>query len=72
MRFCPHCRYFLYLNITDGGPVTHVCKNCGYNEPLEPKSIEEALILETNFRSGSSAGGAASGIQVALGRANLY
>ena len=64
MRFCPHCRYFLYLNAVDDAPITHVCKNCGYNEPLEPKSLDEALILETNFRSGSSAGGAASGIQV--------
>jgi len=31
---------------------------------MDPKSSEEALILETNFRSGSSANGAASGITV--------
>lgn len=64
MRFCPKCRYYLYLNATDGTQVIHQCKNCGHSEPLEPKSKEEAMILETNFRSGSSAGGAASGIKV--------
>lgn len=62
MRFCPKCRYYLYLD-TDGRVVMN-CKNCGYKEPLDPKTKEEALILETNFRSGSSAGGAASGITV--------
>jgi hypothetical protein len=33
-------------------------------EDLNPKNKEEALILETNFRSGSSASGAASGIVI--------
>jgi hypothetical protein len=63
MNFC-YCGYYLYLNAADDASVSHVCKNCGYNKPLDPKTKEEALILETNFRSGSSAGGAASGINV--------
>lgn len=63
MRFCPRCSYYLYLNAA-GGTVTHQCKNCGYSTPLAPKSKEDALILETNFRSGSSASGAASGVSV--------
>jgi hypothetical protein len=41
-----------------------LCKNCGFSELLSPKTKEEALILETNFRSGSSSTGAASGITV--------
>ena len=64
MRFCPRCSYYLYLSATDGAAVSHQCKNCGYSEPLDPKTKDDALILETNFRSGSSAGGAASGITV--------
>jgi hypothetical protein len=40
------------------------CKNCGHSEKLEPKNADEALILETQFRSGSSASGASSGITV--------
>ena len=53
----------LYLEL-ESVPVAHVCKNCGFSKLLDPKTKEEALILETNFRSGSSAGGAASGITV--------
>jgi DNA-directed RNA polymerase subunit M/transcription elongation factor TFIIS len=64
MRFCPKCRNYLYHNAPDSSKLNMVCKNCGYSEPFEPKSKEEALILETNFRSGSSASGASSGITV--------
>ena len=64
MRFCPKCRYYLFLNTGEGTVVRNVCRNCGFSEKLEPKTKEEALILETNFRSGSSASGAASGITV--------
>ena len=46
------------------GTVDQVCKNCGKKEPLQPKNEKEAMILETNQSSGSSAGGAASGITV--------
>ena len=64
MRFC-RCGYYMYLN-TQGaeGIVTHMCRQCGVQEPFKPVNLDDALILETNFRSGSSAGGAASGITV--------
>jgi len=64
MRFCPLCRYYLFLQTGEEGEVHYVCKNCHFTEKLDPKNPEEALVLETNFRSGSSAGGAASGITV--------
>jgi len=62
LRFCPKCQYYLSLNVE--GAVRLKCQNCGFSEPFEPKTAEEALLLETQFRSGSSAGGAASGITV--------
>jgi len=64
MRFC-RCGYYMYLN-TQGtdGTVTHMCRQCGVQEPFKPANLDDALILETNFRSGSSASGAASGITV--------
>ena len=62
LKFCPKCEYYLYLSAQEGAPVSRLCRNCGYAELLDPKSKEEALLLETNFRSGSSASGAASGI----------
>lgn len=64
MRFCPKCSYFLYLDATEEKAVSHHCTFCGYRELLQPKSKEEALVLETSFRSGSSAAGAASGIVI--------
>ena len=64
MRFCPKCNYYLFLSATEGVAVSMLCKNCGFSEKLDPKTKEEALILETNFRSGSSATGASSGITV--------
>ena len=64
MRFCPRCNYYLYLTTPQSGPIAHTCKNCGFSEPLNPQNEADAVILETNFRSGSSAGGAASGITV--------
>ena len=62
MRFCPKCSYFLYLDASEDKKVSYQCRNCGHRERLDPKTKEEALILETSFRSGSS--GAASGISV--------
>ena len=64
MRFCETCSYYLVLSANVDGTVDQVCKNCGKKEPLQPKNEKEAMILETNLRSGSSAGGAASGITV--------
>jgi DNA-directed RNA polymerase subunit M/transcription elongation factor TFIIS len=62
LRFCPKCKYLLSLKAD--APVSLNCPNCGFTERFEPKTAEEALILETQFRSGSSAGGAASGISI--------
>jgi DNA-directed RNA polymerase subunit M/transcription elongation factor TFIIS len=64
MRFCPKCSYFLYLDASEEKAVSYQCRNCGYRELLQPKTKEEALILETSFRSGSSAAGAASGVVI--------
>jgi DNA-directed RNA polymerase subunit M/transcription elongation factor TFIIS len=64
MKFCPKCDYYLFLNAGEGVAVSMLCRNCGFSEKLAPKTKEEALILETNFRSGSSATGASSGITV--------
>jgi DNA-directed RNA polymerase subunit M/transcription elongation factor TFIIS len=65
MRFCQLCNYYLYLTVAEGNSgMNLLCKNCGYSEKLEPKNAQEALILETQFRSGSSASGASSGITV--------
>jgi len=65
MRFCPKCSYYLFLSASEGNTnVMMLCRNCGFSEKLDPKIKEEALILETNFRSGSSATGASSGITV--------
>jgi DNA-directed RNA polymerase subunit M/transcription elongation factor TFIIS len=63
LRFCPRCEYYLYLS-AGMGVVNQCCKNCGYTAEFKPASSEEALILETQFRSGSSATGAASGITI--------
>jgi DNA-directed RNA polymerase subunit M/transcription elongation factor TFIIS len=62
LRFCPKCQYYLSLNAE--GAVRLKCQNCGFSEAFEPKTAEEALLLETQFRSGSSAGGASSGITI--------
>ena len=64
MRFCPKCSYFLYLDANQQGNVQYLCRTCGFSEVLQPKTKEDALILETAFRTGSSAAGAASGITV--------
>jgi len=62
LRFCPKCQYYLALNVSEA--VNLKCINCGFAEPFVPQNSEEALILETQFRSGSSATGVASGITV--------
>jgi DNA-directed RNA polymerase subunit M/transcription elongation factor TFIIS len=64
MRFCETCSNLLTLSSNDDGTVDQVCQKCGRREPLNPKNEKEAMILETNLRSGSSAGGASSGITV--------
>lgn len=65
MKFCQKCSYVLVLNCSNGDNVVwQECKNCGFKELLKPANETEAIILETNLRSGSSAGGASSGIAV--------
>ena len=67
MRFCPTCSYFLYLspNPTDSSALILQCRHCGYNESMLPGSSNDALILETTFKSsGLSAGLGASGVTV--------
>jgi hypothetical protein len=63
LQFCPRCDYYLYLSASLG-VVNQCCKNCGYTAEFTPTSSDEALILETQYRSGSSASGAASGITI--------
>lgn len=67
MRFCPTCDYYLYLspNVEDASALILQCRNCGFNESMQPKKSEDALILETTFKSsGTSAGLGASGVTV--------
>jgi DNA-directed RNA polymerase subunit M/transcription elongation factor TFIIS len=52
MRFCSVCSYYLYLVMAaDGSTLTLSCKHCGFTEPMNPKTSEEALVLETTFSS---------------------
>jgi DNA-directed RNA polymerase subunit M/transcription elongation factor TFIIS len=64
LRFCPTCSNLLVLSKNDDGTVNQICRNCNTKELLQPKNEKDAMILETNLRSGSSAGGASSGITV--------
>ena len=64
MRFCDTCSNLLTLSTNDDGTVYQSCKTCGSKELLNPTNEKDAMILETNLRSGSSAGGASSGITV--------
>jgi len=63
MKFCTRCDNMYGYDITPAG-ANLKCNTCGHSEPFKPTTKEDALVLETNFRSGSSAGGAASGITV--------
>lgn len=71
LEFCPTCSYYMYLSAQPADKTSNIhkkCKNCGYVEMLKPTASAASgapqPILETNFRSGSSAGGAASGITI--------
>ncbi len=64
LKFCPKEGNSLAFRMTDASKMNLVCMTCGFSTPFEPKTAEEALVLETNFRSGSSASGASSGITV--------
>ncbi|NDE16712.1 hypothetical protein EBZ80_17445 [bacterium] len=62
MRFCPVCDNYLYLQTADEAEtgeapaLRFLCRHCGYDEKMEPKTSDEALVLETVF-SGVSGGG---------------
>lgn len=57
MRFCDSCG-----NKFDHVDMMEVCKTCGIERPFKPRNLDEALVSETNFRSGGSSAG--SGITV--------
>ena len=40
----------------DGSTLTLSCKHCGFSEPMNPKTSEEALILETTFSTTKGVG----------------
>jgi len=52
MRFCPVCSYYLFLT-QSGETLEQLCRHCGFKEAMNPKSSEEALILETTFHAAS-------------------
>jgi hypothetical protein len=46
MKFCPVCRYYLYLNIEEQACI-RLCRACGYTEKEEKGSlISETLVKE--------------------------
>jgi DNA-directed RNA polymerase subunit M/transcription elongation factor TFIIS len=51
MKFCPVCRYYLYLDV-DKINLTRLCRNCGYKE----KEEKGGLILETHVQQRASEG----------------
>jgi DNA-directed RNA polymerase subunit M/transcription elongation factor TFIIS len=53
LRFCPVCSNCLRLSYV--GALNLVCRKCGYTDELNPKSSEEALILETHFGTSGTA-----------------
>ncbi len=48
MRFCPICSNYLFLKDEAEG-LQLLCRHCGYNEVMDPKTASDALILETVF-----------------------
>jgi uncharacterized metal-binding protein (TIGR02443 family) len=52
MKFCPDCRYYLYLQINpENNVMMRHCRNCGYKE--EEKG---GIVFETNLQEKSSEG----------------
>jgi DNA-directed RNA polymerase subunit M/transcription elongation factor TFIIS len=50
MRFCEICGYYLFVR-ADATNLKHTCKKDGITIEMKPKTAEEALILETHFRT---------------------
>jgi len=51
MRFCLICRNYLFLQDEADSSLQLLCRHCGYNETMAPKSASDALILETSFHT---------------------
>lgn len=53
MKFCPVCRYYLYLQSNEDSDVLRrICRNCGYQE----EDTKGGLILETDLKERTSEG----------------
>jgi DNA-directed RNA polymerase subunit M/transcription elongation factor TFIIS len=60
MKFCPTCRYYLYMKTTKGGDgkgtssgqLLLTCNNCGYNEV----NTKGGLIMETDLQEKTAEG----------------
>jgi hypothetical protein len=50
MRFCELCGYYLFVSANEK-QLIHSCRKDGINTTLNPKNENEALILETHFRT---------------------
>lgn len=51
MKFCPTCRYYLYLD-TSAGTFKRVCRMCGFQE----ENKDSGIIFETNLKERTSDG----------------
>ncbi len=45
LKFCPVCRYYLYLNMNTEGKLTRICRSCGHSE----EEVVGGLISFTNL-----------------------
>lgn len=55
MKFCPTCRYYLYMKTSDEkgtGKLLMTCNNCGYNE----ENTDGGLIMETDLQEKTAEG----------------
>ena len=51
MKFCPHCRYYMFLD-AEANNLTRLCRNCGHQEAEE----KGGLIVEKLVQERSSEG----------------
>ena len=49
MRFCSICSNYLFLQDEAEAGLHLLCRHCGFKEQMDPKSANDALILETVF-----------------------
>ena len=55
MKFCPTCRYYLYMKSTAeeaGGKLMLTCNNCGYNEI----NAKGGLLMQTDLQEKTAEG----------------